>query len=342
MSERALAIVLSGGGMNGLLLELGFLRRLREDPLWESVGWIYGTSAGALTGLHDYALPDTIAERLAPIDQLARDVVAAPIELVVCVTDVSDGEIDERRAYERLFSSRTTEPDELGRAILASAAISALVLPLRVGDVIGTDGGWVRNFPLGHAYDNPAVGEIVGFQFVPQPSHVTGENLARLRRRLEPFRAVPPIRALLEEVRAAEERQQRGEPGHLAEMIGRLMRVTVARNTTLEVRSAEAKDASVRELEALRADVLASVRRNARPWRRGRAVREVQERFAAARFPFRHDRALPLTIVRGSAGEHALDPTFRSGLEWPVETKRALIERGRTLADEMLARRRAV
>ena len=68
----------------------------------------------------------------------------------------------------------------------------------------------------------------------------------------------------------------------------------------------------------------------------------MQERFAAARFPFRHDRALPLTIVRGSAGEHALDPTFRSGLEWPVETKRALIERGRTLADEMLARRRAV
>jgi len=50
MSERALAIVLSGGGMNGLLLELGFLRRLREDPLWESVGWIYGTSAGQRTG----------------------------------------------------------------------------------------------------------------------------------------------------------------------------------------------------------------------------------------------------------------------------------------------------
>jgi predicted acylesterase/phospholipase RssA len=378
MGERSLAIVLSGGGMNGLLLELGFLRRLREDSLWDSVGWIYGTSAGALagvmavvdrldalerfvlhlapdetfrpnrlwqlplTGLHDYALPDTIAERLVPVDRLARDVVAARIELLVCVTDVSDGEIDEHRAYERLYSSRTSDPDELARAILASAAISALVLPLRVGDdVIGTDGGWVRNFPLGHAYDNPAVGEIVGFQYVPQPARVTGENLARLRRRLEPFRAVPPIRALLEEVRAAEERQQRGEPGHLAEMIGRLMRVTVARNTTLEVRSAEAKDASVRELEALRADVLAAVRRNAKPWRRGRAMKEVEDRFSAARFPFRHDRALPLTIVRGSAGEHALDPTFRAGLEWPLEKKRALIERGRELADEMLARRSA-
>ena len=34
MSERDLALVLSGGGMNGLLLELGFLQRLREDRLW--------------------------------------------------------------------------------------------------------------------------------------------------------------------------------------------------------------------------------------------------------------------------------------------------------------------
>jgi predicted acylesterase/phospholipase RssA len=375
MSDRALAIVLSGGGMNGLLLELGFLRRLREDPLWERVGWIYGTSAGALTGvmavldrleelerfvlqlqpdetfrpnrlwqlpltgLHDYALPETIAERLTPIEELARGVVSAPIELVVCVTDVSDGEDDVHDAYERLYSSRTTGPEELARAVLASAAISALVLPLRVGDVIGTDGGWVRNFPLGHAYDNAAVREIIGFRYVPQPPRGPGDNLARLRRRLEPFRAVPPVRALLGEVRAAEERQQRGEPGHLAEMIGRLMRVTVARNTTLEVRSAEAKDASVRELEALRADVLASVQRNAAPWRRRRAVQEVEKRFAAARFPFRHDRALPLQIVRGSAGDLALDPSFRAGLEWPVETKRALIERGRHLADEMLRER---
>ena len=93
------------------------------------------------------------------------------------------------------------------------------------------------------------------------------------------------MRALLEEVRAGEERQQRGEPGHLAEMIGRLMHVTVARNTTLEVRSVEEKDASVRELEALRADILASVRRNAMPWRRTRAVREVEERFAGSALP---------------------------------------------------------
>ena len=48
--QRDLAVVLSGGGINGVLLELGFLERLREDPLWPRVGWIYGTSAGALAG----------------------------------------------------------------------------------------------------------------------------------------------------------------------------------------------------------------------------------------------------------------------------------------------------
>ena len=81
------------------------------------------------------------------------------------------------------------------------------------------------------------------------------------------------------------------------------------------------------------------MRRNAAPWRRARAAREVEERFAAARFPFRHDRALPRRIVSASAGEPALDPSFRSGLEWPVETKRALIERGWALGDDALSRR---
>ena len=365
MSDRDLALVLSGGGMNGLLLELGFLRRIRESPLWDRVGWIYGTSAGALSGvmatldrledmeafvlelrpeetfrpnrlwqtplngLHDYVLPETIAERLAPIEELAEEVAGSPIELFVTVTDVTDDVLpDELHAYERLYSSRATPADVMARAVLASAAISALVLPLRVGDVIGTDGGWVRNFPLGHAYDNPAVGEIVGFRYVSRTTHGPRENLSRLRRRLEPFRAVPPVRALIGELRVAEEREERGEPPHLADMIVRLMRVTVARNTELEVRSAQERDASLRALEALREDVLMTVRRSALPWRRGGALREVEARFAAAGFPFRHDRALPVTIVRGDPGELSLDASFRAGLEWPVESKRALIERG--------------
>jgi predicted acylesterase/phospholipase RssA len=365
MSDRDLALVLSGGGMNGLLLELGFLKRIRESLLWDRIGWIYGTSAGALSGvmatldrlddmeqfvlalrpeetfrpnrlwqtplngLHDYVLPETIAERVAPIEQLAEDAASCPVELIVTVTDVTEDVLpDELHAYERLYSSRTTPADVMARAVLASAAISALVLPLRVGDVIGTDGGWVRNFPLGHAYDNPEVGEIVGFRYISRTTRGPRENLPRLRRRLEPFRAVPPVRALIGELRVAEEREERGEPPHLADMIVRLMRVTVARNTELEVRSAQERDASLRALETLREDVLATVRRSALPWRRGTAVREVEARFAAAGFPFRSDRALPVTIVRGDPGELSLDASFRPGLEWPVETKRALIERG--------------
>jgi predicted acylesterase/phospholipase RssA len=377
MTDRDLALVLSGGGMNGLLLELGFLKRVREDPLWERVGWIYGTSAGALSGvmgaldrldaleefvlalrpeetfrpnrlwqtpfsgLHDYALPETIAERLAPIDELAHELGSTPIELVVTVTDVTEGDVDERDAHERIYSSRTTPSELMARAVLASAAISALVLPLRVGDVIGTDGGWVRNFPLGHAYDNPAVREIVGFRYISRTTRTPGENLSRLRKRLEPFRAVPPVRALIGELRGAEERQERGEPPHLPDMILRLMRVTVARNTELEVRSAREKDDSVQALADLREEVLETVRRAAAPWRRRAAVATVEAQFADARFPFRHDRALPATIVRGDPGELALDATFRAGLEWPVETKQALIERGYEQTDAALAEHRA-
>ena len=121
--------------------------------------------------------PQTIAERLAPIDELAREVADVPGRALVIVTDVTDGGLpDELHAYEHVYSSRTTPVDVMAHAVLASAAISALVLPLRVGDVIGTDGGWVRNFPLGHACDNPAVSEIVGFRYVSRSTQrVAGE-----------------------------------------------------------------------------------------------------------------------------------------------------------------------
>jgi len=371
---RNVAVVLSGGGMNGILLELGFLQRLRGDErLWERVGWIYGTSAGALagvmaaldrldeleeflmelrpeetfrpnrlwqlpfTGLHEYRLPETIATRIAPADELVQALHAAPIELVVCVTDVGDevGEGDDH-AFERTFSSRTTPPELMGQAVLASAAISALVLPVAVGDTIGTDGGWVRNFPLGHAYDNPDVEEIVAFRYRANYPRSTAENLLRLRRRLERFRAVPPVRALIAELDAAEERRERGEPAHLPDMLMRLMRVTISRNTALEERRATETDASMRELAALRADVAEIAGRHALPWRRGRAAAEVDARFESTRFPFRHERLLPTVVVHGDAGDAALDPTFRAGLDWPGETKRALIARGYQLADDAL------
>ncbi len=374
---RDIALVLSGGGMNASLLQTGFLRRLREETgVWDRVGWIYGTSAGALsgtmaatdrlaeleeflvelrpaeafrphalwqlplTGLHDYTLPETIASRVAPLETLAAELATAPIELVVCVTEVAPVDVDsDEHAFERIYSSRHTPPPEMGAAVLASAAISALVLPVRVGETIGTDGGWVRNFPLAHAYDNPDVREILAFRHVARHARPGGENLARFRRRLEPFRAVPPVRALMAELVASEERRDRGEPAHLPEMLARLMRVAIARNTALEERSATEKDVSVQELAALRDDMVELARRHAAPWRRGTAARAVADRFAAARFPFRHDRRLPLTIVYGDVGEHGLDPSFRAGLEWPDDSKRRLLARGRELAEQALAER---
>ena len=158
-----MAIVLSGGGINGVLMELGFLKRVRETSLWPRIGWIYGTSAGAfagavavldrldefeafmlelkpdetfrpnrlwqlpLLGLHEYALPDTIAARFGDLVALSAELSQAEMELVVIATDATPTlDVTDVRDYELVYSSRRTEPVEMAQAILASAAISAL------------------------------------------------------------------------------------------------------------------------------------------------------------------------------------------------------------------------
>lgn len=85
--------------------------------------------------------------------------------------------------------------------------------------------------------------------------------------------------------------------------------------------------------------MVAIARRHALPGRRGGAEAAIEARFARASFPFRHDRALPTTIVRGDAGEHSLDSSFRAGLVWPEESKRAIVRHGHELGGEALARR---
>jgi len=373
-SKRDVAVVLSGGGINGVLLELGFLKRLREDPIWSRIGWIYGTSAGALAGTmaaldrlddleefllglqpedafrprpiwrlpggpHDYTLPATIAGRIGGPYELGSALAAAQIELIVFATDVSDNpDADETRDFELRYPSHSTEPESMGRAILASAAISGLVLPVSVDGVIATDGGWVRNFPFEHAYRNPEVAAIAAFRYIPSYRPTDSAYLERARERLERFRAVPPVRALLAEVHLAQERAERGEPAHYGEMIVRLMRVAFARNVVLEERLAEERETSVAELRRLREDVVAAAVAAAPPWRRRRLRSELGDRFGAARFPFRHDRHVPTLIVRSTPGGDSLDPTFRNA-HWPDEAKRSLIERGYRLTDEALADR---
>ena len=369
--ERDVAVVLSGGAVNGVLMELGFLQRLRASALWPRIGWIYGTSSGALSGTmaaldrldelekfmlelqpdesfrphslwrlpllgsHDYRLPDTVAARIGDVSALTRELAQSPIEMTVVATDVSDDEHDAgEHAYELVYSSRTTPPETMAQAILASAAISALVLPRRVGDRIATDGAWVRNFPLAHAYAQPGVELIVSFRYLPRYPRIGTEGLQRLRRRLERFPKIPPIRALIAELRDAEERGARGEPAHWPDMIVRLMRVAIQQNTVQEERVARDRDEALRALAALREDVGAIVRNEG--GRRGaRIARAVDERFAHASFPFLGDRAIPRIAVQSAAGEVSLETGLRNPTPWTEEAKRSLIRRGYELLDEL-------
>src|SRR5207237_8559489 len=118
----------------------------------------------------------------------------------VTLLDESDGGSDGRRLFERAYSSKRTPPAEMAQAVLASAAISALVLPMPVGDRVATDGGWVRNYPLGYAYERPEVEQIVAFRYRSKyPSAGLGQ-IGPVARRLRRYSRVPAARALIAEL----------------------------------------------------------------------------------------------------------------------------------------------
>jgi predicted acylesterase/phospholipase RssA len=373
--KRDVAVVLSGGGMSGILLELGFLKRLRESSIWDRVGVVFGTSAGALSGCmaaldrlealeefllrlrpedtfrpnrlwrlpllgtHDYVLPRTIAGELGRPTDFTRELAVRPIELVAIVTDVTAEDAGDggRRLFERAYSSRSAPPEEMAEAMLASAAISTLVLPQLVGDRVATDGGWVRNYPLGYAYERPEVQQIVGFRYESHYPVVGAGAVATVAGRMRRFARLPAARALHRELEEALARERRGQPAHIVDVFSRLSRVAVIRNTVLEELVAGWREQSVQELAALRADIRRIVESaELPPPARSRLATEIDDRFAAANFPFRHDRAIPRITVAVSAGRYRLEPGFRKPRPWTVEAKRALIERGyRATADEL-------
>ena len=76
----------------------------------------------------------------------------------------------------------------MGRAILASAAISGLVLPISLDGRIATDGGWVRNFPFEHAYRNP---EVARNRSVPLHPELPGQRPRIPRAHARAARAIP-------------------------------------------------------------------------------------------------------------------------------------------------------
>jgi predicted acylesterase/phospholipase RssA len=368
-ATRDVAVVLSGGGMTGITMELGFLKRLRESTLWDRIGVVFGTSAGALAGCiavldeldelerfllelrpeetfranrlwrlpllgtHDYVLPRTIAERFGdPID-MAQRMAGVETELVVVVTDVTpsqEGDEVDDPLFERAYSSHTTPPEEMAQAVFASAAISALVLPMQVGDRVATDGGWVRNYPLGYAYDRPEIGLIVGFRYLPRYPVLGAGALQAAVERLRRYSRLPAARKLVSELEEAVEREKKGLPAHIADIFSRLSRVSIIRNTELEERVADWRDRSVEELHSLREEVLAVV--DGRP----ELAARVAECFDRARFPFRHDRAIPRITVVGAANGLTLDPGFRNPKPWTVESKRKLLQYGWDGADAAL------
>jgi hypothetical protein len=214
--------------------------------------------------------------------------------------------------------------------VLASAAVSSLTLPLVVGDRIATDGGWVRNFPLGYAYERPEVSRIVAFRYQGRYPVIGLGNLTKLASRLRRYSRLPAARAIVRELEEAEEREARGQPAHIVDIFSRLSRVTMIRNTELEELVARWREDSVTELSTLRSDVLALVSDE-------HLAARIRERFDAARFPFRHDRVVPRITVAGSVRGVSLDPGFRNPAEWTLDAKRELIDGGYALTDRELS-----
>ena len=72
------------------------------------------------------------------------------------------------------------------------------------------------------------------------------------------------------------------------------------------------------------------------PARRRRLQAAIDERFAQARFPFRHDRLVPRITVSASVGDISLEAGLRTQRPWSDDAKRALIDRGYELTDHEL------
>ena len=211
---------------------------------------------------------------------------------------------------------RTSTPEIMARAVLASAAITASSSPSCRRRSRPTAAGCATS----HSSTQPAtsiVAAIVAFRYVATYPASNPAPLERTRERLERFRAVPPVRVLLAEVRLAQERAARGEPAHYGELVVRLMRVAFARNAIVDERLATERETSVRGSGSYARTSHGPPYAAAPLWRRKRLRSELDTLFEGARFPFRHDRHVPTVIVRGTAGSASLDPTFRGDTPGP-------------------------
>ena len=201
----------------------------------------------------------------------------------------------------------------MGRAILASAAISGLVLPIELDGRIATDGGWVRNFPFDAAYRNPEVAAIAASSLRPE---LSADDVRLPRADARASRAIPrrstrpgaarrgAARAGARVTRRACALRRADRPTHARRVRPKRGRRGAHRQRARHVRG-RAPQAQGRRARSgcRRGTTLAAASLRA----------ELEARFAAARFPFRHDRHVPAVIVRATSGDANLDASFKSG-----------------------------
>ena len=217
--------------MNAILLETGFLQRLRAGAgLWDRVGWIYGTSAGALAGtmaatdrldeLEEFLIGLATGRGVPP----ARALAAAAHGLARLHAPRDDrGACGSARGACARAGHRTDRAGRLRHRGRRPSTWKATSTPSSASTrhVARRPRRWepqwwrrrrsarssCRSASVRRSAPTAAgcatsrsrtptttlrCGEIVAFRHVSRHPRPRGENLARFRRRLEPFRAVPP------------------------------------------------------------------------------------------------------------------------------------------------------
>ena len=238
--------------------------------------------------------------------------------------------------FERAFSSREEDPETFVAALFASAAISTFVLPIRIGESVYADGGWVRNFPLAYAYREPAVQQIVGCRYRASASGFAGRGLNSLHSRISRLARIRVARGVEVELREAIERQERGEPMHLVDTIARLSHIAVYRNSDLEVQLADERDRSLQALHDVRERMRAAIVSSSRGGRRTELLGALDEAFSSAGFPFERGRVVPRLVVDVSTPDGVRLDVSRRRVSWSDEEKLALVAHGRRLTEDAL------
>ena len=331
------------------MMELGFLQRLRASELWERVGVVFGTSAGALAGcmaaldrLDDLegfllraAARGGVPRAHALAAAAARHARLRPARGRSSAGSASLDELADGAGGVRARARRHRHRRHAGagRAGHRPALRARVLLPdvAARGDVrrrcsprrrsarsccrsrsataIGTDGGWVRNYPLGYAYDRPEVELIVGFRYVPRyPVLSAAAAPARARRGCAATRKLP--------AGAGADRGARG--GGRAARSGACRRTSPTSSRGSRGSRSSATPSSRRSSPTGATSRSTSSARCARTWpvwspSSPELAAAVDGRFAEAQFPFRHDRVIPRITVVGEA--NGAEP--RAGLPQP-------------------------